>query len=321
MMAILILPAATVLDVAVLAEVFGGDGGSSAGCSPLEGYEVRMCASESGVTPVASGFTLDATHGLEGLSGASTVLVPAAGEGSGVPLPVLDALRRAYAGGARIVAIGSGVSVLAASGLLAGRRATAHWKHADLLRRKHPDVVLDFTTLYTRDGRLITAAGAAATLDLCLQLITDDHGAAAADAVARRVLSSPHRSGGRPQLVHSPVPPRDDSFDRMLEWARAHLDEQLTLSDLASEAGLSQRTLARRFHAMLGTTPVQWLLAERIRLARRILETTDEPIGRIAQIVGFGTAGSLRQQFVKVVGMSPGAYRRSFAAPLIRAAG
>ncbi|WP_232666993.1 GlxA family transcriptional regulator [Pseudonocardia sp. TRM90224] len=319
MVALLILPATTVLDIAMLVEVFGADGRASGGVRP---YELRMCAAAPGATRIASGFTLDATHGLHGLRGAHTVLVPAAEPDVTAPASVLDALRRADAQGARIVAIGSGLFALAASGLLAGRRATAHWRDVATLRRRHPDVELDVTTLFTRDGRLITAAGAAATLDLCLQLVNDDQGAAAADAVARRVLSSPQRAGGRPQLVDSRVLPRDDTFDRMLEWALARLDQPLALTDLARVAGLSQRTLARRFHAKLGTTPVQWLLGERLRLARRMLETTDEPIGRVARIAGFGSAGSLRQQFVKAVGVAPGVYRRSFnRSSMIRAAG
>jgi AraC family transcriptional regulator, transcriptional activator FtrA len=202
--------------------------------------------------------------------------------------------------------------VLAAAGVLTGRRATAHWSVVDELRRRYPEVVVDDPALYTEDDGIFTSAGAAATLDLCLELVRQDHGTAVANALARWMVAPPHRSGNQPQFVTAPVSQTGDWLSDLLDWASARLDQPLTLADLAQEAGLAPRTLARRFHAVLGTSPLQWLLTQRVRLAQQLLESTDHPIDRIAERSGLGTPGNLRHQFAKELGTSPRRYRQRF---------
>jgi transcriptional regulator GlxA family with amidase domain len=173
-------------------------------------------------------------------------------------------------------------------------------------------LVVDDSALYTEDDGIFTSAGGAATLDLCLYLVRQDHGAATANTLARWLVAPPLRAGYQPQCVAAPTLETGDRLSGLLEWASARLDQQLTLADLAQEAGVSPRTLARRFHAALGTTPLQWLLAQRIRLAQELLESTDHPIDQIAERSGFGSPGNLRHQFTRAVGKSPQRYRRTF---------
>ena len=309
---ILVLPTAKVFDIAAPAEVFSAHS-SLAGRTgaPHRDYVVRMCGVEPGVSELAAGFTVETTHGLDGLAAAGTLLIPAVDPPPAPPRAVLQAIRHAHRRGARIVGIGCGAFVLAAAGLLAGRRATAHWTHADELRRRYPDTLVDPTKLYIRDRNITTAAGATSTVDLCIELVREDHGTAAANAVARRVLAAPYRVGDGPQLVETPLPMTDDDLTRVLDWALARLHQPLTLADLAREANLSPRTLARRFHATLATTPLQWLLAQRIRLAQQLLETTQEPVERIARLTGLGSPQNLRRKFTSVTGTSPHSYRHA----------
>ncbi|WP_232665554.1 GlxA family transcriptional regulator [Pseudonocardia sp. TRM90224] len=306
--AVLVLPAASALDIAVPVELFDVH---AAAALP---YELRICAVEPGSTLVVGRFAVEATSGLDGIFSAGTLLVPAADPATRQPVAVLQALRHAHLRGVRIVGAGTGAFALAQAGLLRGRRATTHWLHADELARRHPDVEVDPSTLYTGDGRVITAAGGAATLDACLDLIRADHGTAAANAIARRMLTPPHRTGDRPQFVAAQLPEPDDDISRLLDWTLARLDQPLSLADLARQANMSQRTLARRFRAQLGTTPLQWLLGKRIEMVRQLLETTSEPIERIARRCGLGSTGNLRQQFVRATGTAPLAYRRTFRA-------
>jgi AraC family transcriptional regulator, transcriptional activator FtrA len=263
-------------------------------------YEVRIC---------------DGDLGLDVMAAADTIVVAA---GPDVPpdpeAGVHHALRRARARRARIVGIGSGAFVLAAAGVLAGRRATTHWSVCDELRRRHPEVVVDDPVLYTEDDGVFTSPGGAATLDLCLDLVRRDHGVTVAAAVARWLLAPPNRAGDQPQCTVPPVSEAGDQLSELLDWASARLDRPLTLAELARAAGVSPRTLARRFHAALGTTPLQWLLTQRIRRAQELLESTDHPIDQIAERSGFGSPGNLRQQFTRALGMSPQRYRRTFRA-------
>jgi transcriptional regulator GlxA family with amidase domain len=257
----------------------------------------------------------DANRRRDLLAAANTVIVAG---GPDVP-PDLQpgvghALRQARARRARIVGIGSGAFVLAAAGVLAGRRVTAHWSVCDELRRRYPDVVVNDPALYIEDDGIFTSAGGAATLDLCLDLVRQDHGAAVATTLARWLVAPPLRAGYQPQYVATPALETGDQLSGLLEWASARLARQLTIADLAQEAGVSPRTLARRFHAALGTTPLQWLLAQRIRLAQELLESTNHPIDQIAELSGFGSPGNLRQQFTRAVGKSPQRYRRAFRA-------
>lgn len=277
-------------------------------------YEFRLCTVVPGRATVAAGFSVDSQHGVADLISADTVIVPACADVHADPPPALvDAVQQAYARGARIAAICSGAFVLAAAGLLDGRRATTHWMHAAELRRRYPDVDVDASVLYVQDGPIFTSAGTAAGLDLCLELIRKDHGSAVANAVARRLVIPPHRDGGQSQYVETPLPQTDDHLAGLLDWVLARLDQPLSLADLANAAGLSKRTLARRFQAAVGTSPLQWLLSQRIRHAQHLLETTNEPVERISQIAGFGSPANLRQHFTRATGVSPATYRRTFA--------
>ncbi|HVF76265.1 MAG TPA: transcriptional regulator FtrA [Acidimicrobiales bacterium] len=298
-------------ELAVPCEVFGID--RSELVSPW--YRFKVCA--VGPTPVRTsiGFSIDTPYGVKDLERADTVIVPAGvGVHRGAPEPLLDALRTAHSRGARILSVCSGAFVLAEAGLLDGRRATTHWAHADELAERYPDVKVDPKVLYVDDGDILTSAGTAAGIDLCLHVVRLDHGAEVANAVARRMVVPPHRDGGQAQYVDQPIPvgPGDDLLGDLLAWMVEHLDEQLSVEDLASRAAMSPRHFARRFRAVTGTTPHQWLLSQRVLLAQRLLETSNEPIELIADRCGFGTAANLRQHFARIVGTSPAAYRRTF---------
>jgi transcriptional regulator GlxA family with amidase domain len=276
-------------------------------------YELRVCGGDLEPARRPVGAAIDADRAPDVLATADTIIVAAGPDVPPDPQPgVRRALRQARARRARLVGIGSGAFVLAAAGVLAGRRATAHWSVCDELRRHHPEVAVDDPVLYTEDDDIFTSAGAAATLDLCLELVRQDHGAAVANTLARWLIAPPHRGADQPQFVAAPVSETGDRLSELLEWASTRLDQPLTLADLARAAGVSPRTLARRFHAALGTTPLQWLLTQRIRRAQELLESTDQPVDRIAERSGFGSAGNLRHQFTRALGMSPQRYRRMF---------
>jgi AraC family transcriptional regulator, transcriptional activator FtrA len=307
--AVAVLPEAPIFELAVPCEVFGIDRPDLV--DPW--YELRLCTVGPGRTRVAAGFEVDSPHGLEALAAADTVIVPAYKDVHALPPPeLLASLRVAHGRGARVAAICTGAFVLAAAGLLAGRRATTHWMHAESLSRRYPDIDLDPFVLYAQDGRIFTSAGTAAGLDLCLELVRQDHGSAVANMLARRLVIPPHRGGGQAQFVETPLPRAGSSLAWLLDWALARLDQPLVLSDLARAASCSKRTLARRFQATVGMTPMQWLLAQRIRRAQQLLEATDEPVERVAQLAGFGSPANLRQHFHRATGVSPLAYRRTF---------
>ncbi|MGN6131909.1 MAG: helix-turn-helix domain-containing protein, partial [Nocardioidaceae bacterium] len=238
------------------------------------------------------------------------------------PPPLLDALRAAHARGARIAGLCGGNFVLAAAGLLDGRRATTHWLYADKLAREYPTVRVDPKVLYVDDGDVLTAAGTAAALDLCLHLLRTLDGAEVANIVARRMVVPPHRAGGQAQFVDVPLPAlgATDPLAAAVDWALAHLDAPLTVDDLAARAAMSRRTFTRRFRSHLGTSPLQWLLDQRTLLAQRLLESTDLPVETVAHRAGFGSAVSLRAHFPRALGTTPSGYRSTFsrreAAPL-----
>jgi transcriptional regulator GlxA family with amidase domain len=296
-------------ELAVTYEVFGIDRRE---LTP-DWYRYRLCAAEEGPIRVSGGLLLESPHGLDDIVRADTVIVPATAGAQRNPEPLLEALRAAYRRGARIASICTGAFTLAAAGLLDGRRATTHWMHAAALAAAYPSVDVDPNVLYVEDGRIFTSAGTAAGVDLCLHLVRSDLGADVANAVARRMVVPPHRDGGQAQYVAAPIPRAEaDTLGPLLDWALAHLDEPLTLADLAAHAHLSVRTLVRRFQAATGTTPLQWLLAQRVRRAQHLLESSDEPIERVAAMAGFGTAANLRQHFTRTVGVAPQAYRKTF---------
>lgn len=277
-------------------------------------YEVRTCriARLNDVAKLLDGWFV-AIRGLEQLDDADTIVVAAS---PGVPVDAPSAVRRALrdaeARGCRIVGIGSGVLLLAAAGLLTGRRATTHWSVVEELRHRYPEVLVENGLLYVADGQIYTSAGAAATLDLCLELVRTDHGVAVANALARWMVAPPHRSGDLMQPATTPLAGPSDGIDRLLDWASERLEQPLTLADLAQVAGVSQRTVIRRFRAALGTTPLQWLLTQRIRLARELLESTEYSIEQVAELSGLGTPGNFRQQFLRTCGVSPLRYRKGF---------
>jgi AraC family transcriptional activator FtrA len=297
-------------ELSIAAEVFGMD--RSELSDPW--YDFRLCAADPGSTRTQNGFVPDTPHGLDGLEGADTVIVPALRngyplEGEGPDERLVEALRAAHADGARIVSLCTGAFALAAAGLLDGRRATTHWLYADVLAKWHPLVRVEPDVLYVDDGDILTSAGRSAGLDLCLHLVREDHGARVANQLARRMVAPPHRLGGQAQFVEAPMPERQDG---VLDWAIRHLDERLTIASMARHAGLSPRTLIRRFHETTGMTPMRWLHVQRLSLVRELLESTDLSIEQIARRSGMGNAANLRHHFVRAAGVTPTDYRRTF---------
>src|SRR5581483_9090824 len=304
-----------VFELAVPCEVFGLD--RSELVSPW--YEFKVCApaSKPGVVRTSSGFSFIAEHGLDAVESADTVIVCAGHyERMHPPTEVIDALQTAHRRGARIASLCTGAFLLAAAGLLDGRRATTHWMHADELAARHPDIDVDPKVLYIDEGDVLTSAGTAAGIDLCLHIVRKDHGADVANAVARRMVVPPHRDGGQAQYLDIPVAATDegDPLSRTLGWMLEHLAEPLSVDALAHRSHMSPRTFARRFRAVTGTTPHQWLLSQRILFAQRLLETSDLAVELVAERCGFGTAANLRHHFQRVVDTSPLAYRRTFRA-------
>ncbi|MFE0175660.1 GlxA family transcriptional regulator [Streptomyces sp. NPDC059002] len=280
-------------------------------------YDVRTCAPRPGRIRTDADFPIYAEHGLDTVAAADTVIVPASHESDeglepgGLDRELASAL--AVRAGRRVASICTGSFVLAAAGLLDGRRATTHWMSADRFARTFPEVTVDADVLYVDEGEVLTSAGEAAGIDLCLHLIRTDHGAAVAADVARRTVVPPHRDGGQAQYIQRPVPePSLTSTGAARTWALTRLAEPLTLAHLAAVESMSVRTFSRRFREETGLTPMQWLTQRRVDRARELLESTDHTVDRIATEAGFGTGASLRQHFALGLGVSPGAYRATF---------
>ncbi|MGW3116077.1 GlxA family transcriptional regulator [Streptomyces sp. NPDC001107] len=277
------------------------------------GYDVVICAAAPGPVPTSGGLDLYVRDGLEAVREADTVVVA----GTGAPYEpdprIVAAVREAADAGKRIASLCTGAFQLAEAGLLAGRKATTYWAHAEELRRRYPQVDLQGDVLYVQDGPYVTASGYAAGIDLCLHVIRTDYGAAVANEVARLALVAPVRPGGQTQFTHTPLPPeRGTVCADTRGWAMRNLDKPLTLTDLARHAGVSVRTLTRRFHAESGVSPLQWLLHQRIERAKELLETTTLPMDQVARACGLGTADSLRAHVVRRTGLTPSAYRAQF---------
>lgn len=282
-------------------------------------YDVRVASVDGGPVRTSAGYRVLPEHGLDALEHAGTLVVPAI-RGSGVgDEAALAVVRRAVARGARVVGICTGAFTLAAAGVLDGRRATTHWAHAGRMRRMFPQVEVDPDVLFVDDGDILTSAGVAAGIDLCLHLVRRDHGAGTAAATARRNVVAPWREGGQAQFVESHVPDPGGGPDTraVREWALQHLDRPLAVEELAERASMSVRTFTRRFRAETGTSPGRWLSARRLDLVRRLLETTDLPVEQVAARSGFGTTAALRQRLHADIGMAPLAYRRSHRAPAV----
>jgi AraC family transcriptional regulator, transcriptional activator FtrA len=233
-----------------------------------------------------------------------------------LPAPALvEAVNAAHARGARVASLCTGAFTLAEAGLLDGRRATTHWAHTDLLQSRYPSVVVDPGVLYIDDGDVLTSAGKAAAMDLCLHLVRRDHGTAVANALARMLVVPPHRPGGQAQFIPAAVGHgRNHLLTGVMAWAQDRLGEPLTVRDLAREAGMSSRNLARHFHAVTGSSPLRWLHDQRVRRAQELLELSDMSIEQIATRTGMGTATTLRRHFSQQVGVPPETYRRTFRA-------
>lgn len=278
-------------------------------------YRFATAAVEPGDLRGLGGVRIAADGGLELLSRASVIVAPGwRGADRPVPEPLVEALKVAHARGARLMSICSGVFVLAATGLLNGRRATTHWRYAETLRARHPAIEVLPDVLYVDEGDILTSAGSAAGLDLGLHLIRRDFGPEAANTVARRLVVPPHRDGGQAQFIDRPVPSAHEAsrLSPVLDQMRADLAGAHTIRTLAAAAGMSQRTFLRRFEAATGQTPARWLLAERLSRARDLLETSSAGIEQVAAAVGLG-APALRHHFRRQFSTSPGAYRARFA--------
>ncbi len=308
--AVLALPSVVPFDLAVPVQVFA---------YPLQEdgtphYSVVVCGIRRGSVSTTRGFAIAVAHGLEALRRAQTIVIPGIDETERpVPRVVLDALREAHARGARLVSICTGAFVLAASGLLDNRRATTHWIDAPAMIRRFPRVHVDPDVLYVEEPRLLSSAGVAAGIDLCLHLIRADLGAVAANAAARRMVVSPHRSGGQAQFIPQPIAaPNGQSLEATRAFALRNLHTPLTVARLATHAGLSLRTFARRFREESGTSPLQWLIRQRVLAAQQMLERTTDGVEVIASKSGFGSPVTLRFHFREELGVSPLQYRRTF---------
>lgn len=277
-------------------------------------YEFRVCAADPGRTQVSSGFIAGTTYDFDDLVNADTVVVPAcANVLDKPPVELVEAVVEAHRRGARIVSICTGAFVLAAAGLLDGRRATTHWMHAQLLARRFPEVDVDPSVLYIDDGDILTSGGSAAGLDLCLHVVRCDLGSDVANAVARRLVTPAHRPGGQAQYIETPLPANGgDGLAPLLDWMLANLGQPLTISAMARRARVADRTLIRRFQTATGSTPLRWLLAHRVGRARQLLESSDLSVDRIATEAGLGSPANLRKHFTRSVGVSPSDYRRTF---------
>lgn len=302
-----------IFGLGVVSEVFGYDRSDSG----LPRCDFAVVAETPGLVRTDTGLRVLVEHGLERVATADLVVVlgwqdP---EPSRVPSDaVCQALRDTVARGARVMSHCTGAFVVAAAGLLDGRRCTTHWRHADELARRYPAVEVDAGVLYVEDGPIISSAGTAAGIDAALQLLRTEHGAAVANEVARRMVVPPHREGGQAQYVPVPVPDIDGTsrLHEVLAWAGTQLDQPLSVELLARRALMSPRSFARHFRATTGTTPHTWLLAQRLQRAQHLLERSDLPVEAVAERCGFGAASTLRGHFTRRFGTSPQAYRRTF---------
>lgn len=301
------------MELGLVHQIFGR--ARSADGRPL--YEVASCGLAPGEVRADADFTVFVRHGPEALRAADTVIIPASHEqdesDEALTEPLAAALR-SIRPGTRIASICTGAFVLAAAGLLDGRRATTHWESVDRFRQRFPRIELDPNVLYVDEGTVLSSAGEASGIDLCLHMVRCDHGAAVANDIARRTVVSPHREGGQAQFIQRPVPEPQPSATtgEVRAWALRHLDQRLTLPDLATRASVSVRTFTRKFRAEVGLSPTEWLTQQRVERARQLLEQTDHTVEWIAARTGLGTASWLRAHFTRAVGVSPTAYRATF---------
>lgn len=307
----LVLPGTAPFEFGVVCEVFGIDRSATGGPS----FEFTVATADPGPVLTSLGFPMVIGNDLSVAADADLVAVPAHLIGTeNVDERYLDVIRAAVDRGAWVLSVCSGAFALAQAGVLDGRRATTHWMHSDRLARRFPKVEVDPDVLFVQDGTVVTSAGTAAGIDAALHIVRVEHGAAATNVIARRMVVPPQRDGGQSQYIQAPVPERRaDSFAEVTEWMLQHLDQDLTVDQLARKALMSSRTFARRFRADLGTTPAAWLNRQRILRAQQLLEQTDEGLEQVARLAGFGTAAVMRHHFLKVLQITPTAYRRTFS--------
>ena len=299
-------------ELGVACEVFGLDRSDEG----LPNFDYAVCSTSRKPAPALGGMSIRMAHGLERTATADLLVIPAWRTSDEPPSAALvEALHAAVDRGATVLSECTGVFMLAAAGLLEGRRVTAHWRDADLLASRYPCLTVDQDRLYVEDGPIITSAGTAAGIDACLYVVRRELGAAVAVRIARRMIVPPHRDGGQAQYVETPVPRRPadgDDLAPLLAWMQGNLNRNMSVEDLAGRAHMSARTFARRFVATTGTTPNHWLTRQRILLAQKLLEEQDLDMEQIARRCGFRTADLLRHHFVQLVGTTPTAYRRTF---------
>ena len=311
--AVLLLPPVVGFDATIAPTLFGS--ATDASGDPL--YEVITCAVAPGAVPSTNGFALLPAAGPEALAEADTVVIPgtryAPARVDGTLEPAVRAALAGIRPGARLVSICTGAFVLAAAGVLDGRPATTHWRYADALRALYPAVRLDENGLFVDDGDVLTSAGLAAGNDLCLHIIRSDYGVQVANDVARHCVVPPWREGGQAQFIDRQVPVSDHaSTAATRQWALDHLDEELTVEQLAGHAHMSARTFNRRFRAETGEAPASWVRNRRLDHARELLESQDLSIDEVARRAGLGTGGNLRHHLRRGVGMSPSSYRKVY---------
>jgi AraC family transcriptional regulator, transcriptional activator FtrA len=301
----------TLFELGVACEIFGGGWSAVFG---VPWYRSSVCAVTPGPLTVDAGFPMLTADGVERIRDADTVIVLPTVQYERFPAGLPEILRQAHARGSRIVSLCTGAFALAAAGLLDGRRATTHWAECGRLARRYPAVRVDPGVLFVDEGDILTSAGSAASIDLCLHVVRHDYGTHIATRLARQLVVPPQRDGGQAQYIEAPMPDLDSSslLASTVQWLQEHLDEPITVEDLAARSAMSPRTFARRFLASTGTTPYRWLVRERVQLAQRLLEMSELPIDSVAEKSGFSTAANLRKHFGRAVHTSPQAYRRTF---------
>jgi transcriptional regulator GlxA family with amidase domain len=299
-------------ELGVLCEVFGTDRTYDG----FPAYAFDLVTDRPGLVRTSSGFDLTVSEGLDRVAEADLVALPAYHTAlADVPLPsaMLAAIVAAYERGAMVMSVCSGAFGLGQAGLLDHRRCTTHWRYTEQFRRQFPLARIEPDVLYVADDGILTSAGTAAGIDLCLHLVREIQGTEVANALARRMVVPPHRDGGQAQFIDLPIPADiGGSLSELLDWMTRHLDQELSVDELAAKALMSPRTFARRFRSETGTTPHRWLVGQRVLRAQQLLEATDEPIERVAQLSGFGNAATLRHHFQLVRGTTPQSFRRTF---------
>ncbi|BFU47217.1 GlxA family transcriptional regulator [Krasilnikovia sp. MM14-A1004] len=308
--AVIVLPEVAVFELGVVCELFGYDRTAEG----LPGYEFAVCSPDGRPVRTHAGFEITTGHDLTPVESADLVAVVPYDYDREPPAEVLDALRRAHARGARLMSMCTGAFALGAAGLLDGRRCTTHWRHTEALAARFPAARVDPDVLYVADDRVLTSAGTAASIDLGLHLVRQEHGSAVATAMARRMVVPPHRDGGQAQFIETPLPALGhcDTLQPVLNRVLEELDQDHTVDTMAAQAHMAPRTFARRFRAETGVTPHDWLTGQRVLLARRLLEDSDLGVDAIAVRAGFGSAATLRHHFTRRLSTTPQAYRATF---------